>query len=678
MQLTVSFVGGLETGWRHAHDSYQDDTLKLLRCGLPGSARSSHDRSTGDSRKHASAPPAGAVGPLVSGSSQDWPTHTQDVLQELGWASPGVEPATVDALTLGTVNELTLGMVNEPTSVNELTPQPTSRLLTVGEPSSQQATGRVRLTPSHERATADDEPSIGGRRVGPTTVDEQTLDRVDEPRADAAASQSTIGQGRLTQSSSFSKERARHRAIVLALQLKMSEQQGSISEKQDIISELQAKISDLQSQLVSSQATVTEQATLLAQCQISDQWRATAQRRAEDLETQAAGYGVLLRAQESQLHDLQEKLQASLTRAALRFEELQALEGQVAAARAELQERDAELAGMRGELVEEAEWRREALRAVEEVKEEVGKREEEERRLRGRVGELEGELRGARQGARVQAAELQDRVTGLALEKGRLYSVSWDGYVRVHSLESGHRQLATLNSRYWAQALALGGGRLYVGNFYGSIQVWDADKQRLLTTLPSVGNQCVPILGLAVYGDRLFVATRDALEVWDCTSYRHVATLGERLAGGQALLAGDGVIYTGFVHGVKIWCARSHSQLATLVFKGAHVSALARDGRWLFAAGSSGMVQAWDMKTHDIVARFESEEASPTAAVVVADGFLYQATDKDIQVWQVVTCKRVAVMTGHSGAVTSLASCDDGVLFSGATDHIVQVGVKPD
>lgn len=132
----------------------------------------------------------------------------------------------------------------------------------------------------------------------------------------------------------------------------------------------------------------------------------------------------------------------------------------------------------------------------------------------------------------------------------------------------------------------------------------------------------------------------------------------------------------------RIWDVRTRKQTAVLTGAGSP-AVFSPDGTMIATSSQKGDVLFWDARTHQktgaLQAHPSEEGAWPTLLAFSPDGstlalsvtgFRTSATEKSaVQLWDVGTKRRTAILEGHTGYVSALAfSPDSKVLATGATD----------
>ncbi|MFE1028338.1 trypsin-like peptidase domain-containing protein [Streptomyces sp. NPDC058818] len=133
---------------------------------------------------------------------------------------------------------------------------------------------------------------------------------------------------------------------------------------------------------------------------------------------------------------------------------------------------------------------------------------------------------------------------------------------------------------------------------------------------------------------------------------------------------------------VRLWDAHTRKQIGALSGAGSP-AVFSPDGGTIATSGRRGTVLLWDARTHQRVAALQVVDSDDTAVpsrlalspdgrtlAVTLSNFLSSDTEKAaVQLWDVREKRRIAMLQGHAGQVTSLAFSPDGAtLATGASD----------
>ncbi len=213
------------------------------------------------------------------------------------------------------------------------------------------------------------------------------------------------------------------------------------------------------------------------------------------------------------------------------------------------------------------------------------------------------------------------------------------------------------------------------------IRLWDAAKGKDLGTIDAPNARF-----LAVSPDGKTVATLDdaantdwrEVRLWSVAerkvidSWTPAARLMSRVVfspDGEKLAIANGVV-------VELHETKSGKLLHTLPDVGGEVRALQffPDGSTLIAAGASGAVRQWDVRTGAAVGPKHTGHTGPVRAVVSTKdgGWISAGTDRNARLWD-KEGKEVREFVGHSMALTALVlSADEKTLFTTGQDGTVR------
>lgn len=289
------------------------------------------------------------------------------------------------------------------------------------------------------------------------------------------------------------------------------------------------------------------------------------------------------------------------------------------------------------------------------------------------------------------------RVTSVAwsIRGTRIASASYDKTVRVWDANDGSN-LVTYQG-HWDRVLSVAwspdGNLLASAGNDGTIQIWDPQTTNLVLTYRE---HTQPVLALtwSPDGRRIASACEDkTIQIWDTitgqTLYIHRTHTARVLALGWSP-DGKNIASGGEDKLVQVWnIQREKASFFTSLFfptrgqftyRGhfGRVNALAwsPNGQRIASVGSDKTLQVWDVVTGKKLFIHRNPSATLTSVAWSYDG-RYLATggnDKLVQVWDTITRNSVAIYTGHTGYVTSVSWAPDGKqLASASVDHTIHV-----
>ncbi|OGR83921.1 MAG: hypothetical protein A2901_07080 [Elusimicrobia bacterium RIFCSPLOWO2_01_FULL_54_10] len=190
-------------------------------------------------------------------------------------------------------------------------------------------------------------------------------------------------------------------------------------------------------------------------------------------------------------------------------------------------------------------------------------------------------------------------------------------------------------------------------------------------------------------GGKLLAVVLDEskIKLISARNYEAVKTLD----GSHAVFSPDGRILavSGPDNRIKILDADDFGVVTALVGHKAAMLALAfaRDGLTLASASIDGAIKLWNPRAYKEIKTIKNKDYAVTAlafspdhkflaygGMIFKDNTRYRNNDTEFYVWDLARGKKAAVLTGHRGAVLSLAFSPDGKwLVSGSKDKTIKV-----
>lgn len=274
----------------------------------------------------------------------------------------------------------------------------------------------------------------------------------------------------------------------------------------------------------------------------------------------------------------------------------------------------------------------------------------------------------------------KDVVWSMTTKKGRLFSGSADGIIKVWSLE----QLAkgcmdTINAHKGViHCLSSSGNTLISAGDDMNISLWDLGTYQRKTQIQGAHDNT--ICAMVVSEDLLFSSSFSVIKAWDLKSLEMKATFGGTSHWVRALALGldKDKLYSGSHNAVHIWDIKDgFNKLATLEHRCGSVYSLAVNNAYI-VVGNSGSydqnIQLYNCETLDFVTNLCGHIGTVTTLIISTSGrFMFSASqDSNIQVWSLEKLLPIQTLSRHQGSVNTLTLHGD-FLLSGSEDHEIKV-----
>jgi WD40 repeat protein len=261
---------------------------------------------------------------------------------------------------------------------------------------------------------------------------------------------------------------------------------------------------------------------------------------------------------------------------------------------------------------------------------------------------------------------------------GVMCALGWLAQMPAHAQEAP-RLVVQAGHTNWVNAVAFSpDGKLVVsGARDQNLKLWDAQRGRLLRTLPG-HMEDVESVSFTPDGKQFVSASfRGAVNVWDSASgklLRSIANAGSKHAlsrDGRTLVAGgaQGVLkVVDFVSGKELRTLTGHTSFVEAV-------AISADGKLAASGSDDKTVIVWDLQSGKALATLRAHEAAVRSLAFAGQSrqLISGGEDKIVRVWDAASGKLLREMKELDAAVKSIAVSRDGRTLAAAGDSAIQL-----
>ncbi|MGW7367930.1 NB-ARC domain-containing protein, partial [Streptomyces sp. NPDC054841] len=267
------------------------------------------------------------------------------------------------------------------------------------------------------------------------------------------------------------------------------------------------------------------------------------------------------------------------------------------------------------------------------------------------------------------------------------------------------QRILTGHDQWSAQSVAISpDGTWLATSSYKEVRIWDRVTGRCTATLTGHRDW---VNSVAISPDGTWLATSDLrrVQIWDRATGTRTATLtGHDSVVPQVAISPDGTWLATICHDkkvriwdrvtgrtVRIWDRVGRRCTATLTGHTDSVQsvAISPDGTWLATGGNDKTVRIWNRETGRTAGIWDRVTRRCTAtltghtdsvqSVAISPDTTWLATggnDKTVRIWNRATGRCTATLTGHTGSVASVAISPDGTwLASTGDDGTVRIWI---
>lgn len=271
---------------------------------------------------------------------------------------------------------------------------------------------------------------------------------------------------------------------------------------------------------------------------------------------------------------------------------------------------------------------------------------------------------------------------------GRIISLSFDGFVKIWELATGHELSSFQAHTESVNAICLtpDAQLLVSGSSDRTCKVWDLSSGRRLYTLTG---HTEAVNAVAVTSDGRFVVSASAdatVKVWDLSTGQALTTLVGHTGSVNAVAVtfGDRWIVSASSDGsVKVWDLADGQELRSFGQCRYAVDALAvtPDGQVAATVSSDNTFQVWDLAAGHVTQTLKGHPFGIHTVALTLDGLLVlsgagsvSGGDNTIKVWNAKTGELRHTFQGHTDQVNAIVVSRDGqIVVSASSDHTLRL-----
>lgn len=262
--------------------------------------------------------------------------------------------------------------------------------------------------------------------------------------------------------------------------------------------------------------------------------------------------------------------------------------------------------------------------------------------------------------------------------RGDLAVSGSDRKVRLWKVNEWNGDSQVLEYQESVESLAFGSDGILAVGTSSRIQIWDVDSSQEVHSLSDARGTSLS-LAFTFDGQYLASANEDkTIQLWDVDAAKQIATI----TGLDSLPIGltftkAGRLIAGSLNGpLKCWSVLPMMDFRVLSAQSGMIHRLtfSNDGKSLASSSADGTVTIWDTTTGNARHSFRFVAFSATAYSPSGKFLAVSRADNSILIIDTNDGRKISILRGHEGEVTSLAfSRDDKYLASGSDDKSVRI-----